>query len=70
MTTPIAELFERDPMSLSDQDLGEIISHLRASRQRFVLGDAKAGTPESKKKPAAKPPVQVDMDDILKGLDL
>lgn len=73
MSTPIAELFERDPMKLSEQDLKEIIQYLREARGRFALGDAKAGTPTSKKRPAAKPAVDasaIGVDDLLKGLDL
>lgn len=47
--TPIAELFARDPLKLSDQDLDAIIAHLRQSRQRFVAGNLSAGKPEAKK---------------------
>lgn len=69
MSTPIAELFERDPMKLSEQDLKEIIQSLREARSRFMLGDSKAG----KVKAPAKPTIdttKLAVDDLLKGLDL
>lgn len=69
MSTPIAELFERDPMKLSEQDLKDIIGYLREARSRFNLGDSKAG----RVKPAAKPSTdaaKIEVDDLLKGLDL
>jgi len=50
----VTELFARDPLSLSVQDLDVIIASLRVSRARFIQGDAKAGTPEVKKSSAKK----------------
>lgn len=52
--TPIAELFARDPMKLSDQDLSTIIEKLRASRAQFVGGSMVAGKPEAKKSTSQK----------------
>lgn len=48
----IAELMDRNPLKLSDHDLDQIISELRAARSRFALnGDKKVGTPAAKKGP-------------------
>lgn len=47
--TPIAELMERDPLSLTDQDLDRIITKLRQQRGKFRAGNMKAGTPQKKK---------------------
>jgi len=52
--TPVAELFERDPLSLSQQDLMSVISHLRESRKKFVAGSMTAGKPAAKKTAAEK----------------
>lgn len=39
----IAELFSRDPLDLTDQDLDQIIAKLRASRAAFNSGEKGAG---------------------------
>ena len=31
----IAELFDRDPLKLSDRDLDEIVAYMRANRENF-----------------------------------
>jgi hypothetical protein len=67
----VSELFARDPLSLSDQDLNAIIANLRASRQRFIQGDITAGKPEAKKSAAqvkrealAKEVGDIDLSDL------
>jgi len=45
----VAQLMQRDPLSLSDQDLDRIVESLRASRAKFVAGNKTAGKPEAKK---------------------
>lgn len=50
----VAELFSRDPLSLTQPDVSRIVAHMRESRQRFIMGNAKAGTPEVKKSAATK----------------
>jgi hypothetical protein len=62
--TPIAELFDRDPMKLSEQDITRIIQSLREQRGRFVLGEKSAGKPASRAKPKADAG-QLDINDIL-----
>jgi hypothetical protein len=44
----IAELFARDPLDLSKQDLTVIVEKLRGQRVRFAAGFADAGTPASR----------------------
>lgn len=75
--TPISELMEKDPLSLSDKDLDAIIGELRKQRHRFVLvGDKKIGTPAAKKSKAqtAKEKAQQllasdkGLQDLLDGL--
>tara|TARA_R110000868_G_scaffold307378_1_gene568830 strand:+ start:3714 stop:3947 length:234 start_codon:yes stop_codon:yes gene_type:complete len=72
--TPVSELFARDPMSLSDQDLDTIINTLRSQRHKFVLGDSKAGnmkpkTPKqaaatAKEKAAVEAAGDISLDDL------
>jgi hypothetical protein len=52
--TTIAELFSRDPLKLSEQDLDQIIHRLRAQRKKFVQGNLTIGKPEAKKSAAQK----------------
>lgn len=42
----LAELFARDPFSLSDTDLDDLISHYAEARKTFVKGGAKATGPK------------------------
>lgn len=44
----IAELFARDPLELSKQDLTVIVEKLRGQRVRFAAGFTAAGTPASR----------------------
>ena len=46
--TPIAELFARDPLDLSKQDIEAVVAHFRASRIRYVQGDLSAGSSKPK----------------------
>lgn len=46
--TDLAELFARDPLLLSQQDLTSIIEEMRKSRHAFNAGNAKAGSTKSK----------------------
>lgn len=40
----IHELFQRDPLQLSETDLDTLIGKFREARGSFALGNAKAGT--------------------------
>ena len=46
--TPISELFARDPLKLSQQDLDSIIAKLREQCSKFVGGNLTAGKPAKK----------------------
>ena len=64
-STTIAELFERDPLSLTDRDLDVIIAKLRESRAQFQLGQ-KAPTAPKVKAPKKLEPIpagtKIDLD--------
>lgn len=46
--TDLAELFARDPLSLTDDDIRSIIEEMRKSRHAFNAGNAKAGSTKPK----------------------
>jgi len=54
LESTIAELYSRDPLKLSDQDLDRIIERLRTQRARYAQGNMTAGKPEVKKSAAQK----------------
>lgn len=69
--TTIQVLFDRDPLELSDQDIGKIVEHLREGRARYVSGEAQAGSAKTAKASKAKKPekplpegLQLSLDDL------
>lgn len=46
--TDIAELFQRDPLQLAEQDLDLIINKFREMRSQYHLGAAMAGSTKPK----------------------
>jgi len=58
----LSELFDRDPVLLTDQDIVEIIKRQREARAQFELG-AKAPSP-------AKPKKSTKTENLLKDLGL
>lgn len=64
----IAELFSRDPLKLTKEDIGEIISYYRQKRAQFNLGDKTAGS--TKKMKTADPKVKQSAEELLKGIGL
>ena len=60
----LSELFDRDPLSLTDQDLERIIARTRESQAQYELGGPKAPP-----KAAAKPKTTKTLD-LLKDLGL
>lgn len=68
----IAELFARDPLDLTDQDLDTIIAKLRASRAAFNAGEKSAGSMKPKatkkaldpNKPIPAKVTQISLDDL------
>ena len=62
------ELFNRDPLKLTDQDLDKIISAVRAQMAQFDLTGKSPAKPKKAKKsldegPKAKP-AQIDLSEI------
>jgi len=61
------ELFSRDPLQLSDQDLDRIVAHLRAQRNQWKQEEA-SGAKQSKAKGVTssgpKEKVSLDMLDL------
>lgn len=64
----IAELFARDPLGLSKQEIGEIVTYYRQKRAQFNLGDKTAGS--TKKMKEEKPKIKASAEELLKGLGL
>jgi len=62
--TDIAELFARDPLSLTNEDVRTIVEEMRKSRQQFTLGNAKAGSTKPKTEK------QKLMSDLASKLDI
>ena len=60
MSTEISELFARDPLHLSDQDLDKIVAREREAQAQHELGI----------KPAPKPKKPSKTLDLLKDLGL
>jgi hypothetical protein len=46
--TDLAELFARDPLQLTKDDIRSIIEEMRKSRHAFNAGNAKAGSTKPK----------------------
>jgi hypothetical protein len=65
--TDIYELFARDPLQLTKEDISAIIQKFRESRKAFNLGNKKAG---STKPPTAKQKKHMELMDKLKGKDI
>jgi hypothetical protein len=57
-----SELFDRDPLSLSDQDIAKIIARMREAQAQYELG-AKAPVAARSKKPTKS-------ENLLKDLGL
>ena len=68
--TPLSELFARDPLKLSDQDIVSIVEQLRKQRKRFVHGDKSAGSPRPTKAKIAQDKAvavtgKIDLSDLM-----
>lgn len=61
----LAELFAKDPLHYTEQDLSAVVEKMRASRHQFVAGDRSAG-----KVKKADPAKAKAAEDLLKGLGL
>lgn len=60
----IAELFARDPLSLTEEDLTHIVEEMRKSRHAFNLGNLKAGSTKPKTEKQKK------LSDLASGLGI
>lgn len=60
----IAELFARDPLSYTEEDLTHIVEEMRKSRAQFNLGNVKAGSTKPKTEK------QKSLEALAKGLDI
>ena len=60
----VAELFARDPLSLTEEDLTHIVEEMRKSRHAFNLGNVKAGSTKPKTEKQKK------LADLAAGLDI
>jgi hypothetical protein len=66
----LAELYERDPTSLSDQDLDYIIAEQRKAFNNFSSGVKDAGVSKTKKAKAQDPAKTAAANEMLKSLGL
>ena len=62
MSDDLTELFDRDPLGLTDQDLDRIITRMRVAQSQFELGV------KAPKEP--KPPKSTKTQALLKDLGL
>lgn len=60
----IAELFSRDPLSYSEQDVVTIVTEMRKSRHAFNLGNVKAGSTKPKTEKQKK------LEELANGLEI
>ena len=64
----LSELFERDPLKLSDRDLDAIVHEMREHRKRWMQEESKAkksGTKQNHKKTKNTPSLKdLDLDNI------
>ncbi len=61
----IADLFQRDPLSMTKVDITEIIKYYRAASAQFALGEKSAGATKKMKAPAGPKEKKLDLDDLL-----
>lgn len=61
----LSELFDRDPLQLTDQDIAKIVARMREAQAQYELG---AGTKATKV--AATKPKSSKTQDLLKDLGL
>lgn len=64
--TDLAELFARDPLTLTKENIDEVIEYFRGARVRYLEGEKSAGSPK-KMKAEAKPKAKGSMPAIDVG---
>ena len=63
-TNTLAELFTKDPLQMTDQDLDRIIEYNRQTRAAYLAGQKSAGNPKKIKSEKKSAPVQLDLGDL------
>jgi hypothetical protein len=63
MSIELSELFERDPLKLTDQDIDKIVARMREAQAQYELGVKTPVAPRPKAK-------STKTQDILKSLGL
>jgi len=58
----ITELFQRDPLSLTTEDIDQIIARYREARTQFNMGNVKAGKLDNKTSMALEKAKQMKLD--------
>lgn len=58
------ELFSRDPLQLSDQDIDTIVGKLREQRMDWVANEAQGKTPRAKAAKAGPDVKSMTLDDL------
>jgi hypothetical protein len=61
----LSELFDRDPLQLSDQDIARIVERMRQAQAQYELGAKPGAAPKAPKKSTA-----TKAQDLLKELGL
>ena len=61
----MAELFSRDPLKLTQDDLAAIVARYREARSQFNLGEKSAGSTKKVAAPKGPKVQQLDLDDLL-----
>lgn len=64
----IAQLMDRDPLSLSKLELDKLVDYYRGTRRAFVAGNKSIGKPEAKK--TAKQKATEELANVIKTDDL
>lgn len=61
--TALDELFRRDPLKLTDQDLSTIVAFMREERKKWLITDAAKANKKSAKK--AAPSANINLGDLF-----
>lgn len=62
--TDIADIFAKDPLELTREDITEVIAYYRSRRAQFALGDTQAGNPKKIRKPSVVAELKEMIGDI------
>jgi hypothetical protein len=68
--TSLEDLFNKDPLELTEKDIEETVRYLRKARETFLKEEATAPKKGDTKKPAVKAGPKVALDKTLTADDL